>query len=731
MKQAKLTSLFLALLMTLTLLAACEKKEDKAEKEKELFGAKEYTTIETVKGEPWGTLKSYGEKLFFLSRDFDRDNELVTYYLNKVTHGGVESELLVPRGEYASGFDIDADGNIVFIKSSSGPEDGASDADFVLKTVASDGTVADETNIKEELAGHTSENFYPESVAVDSNGNIIINNYDGIIVLDKNKKYLFDIPVSGGVRRFIKASGEIYAQTYGSQYNCELRKIDIDKKALSENIDVVQGYEMSYNLSVYGGEKGLYVSDKTCLYSFDTETNEKTEILNFSDAGVPGYYIRDVIADGDGFICVGYSETDKKTFIAKISPVDPSEITNKTEVVLAGSEYSIGSQLENQVIKFNSENDRYRIKIKKYSGDDFDEKLGLDMAAGNIPDILISDAYTQFESYAQKGLFADLYEFIDNDSELKREDFLPNLLTAMETDGKLLRFCPEFKIFTAIGKASIFGKESGLDFDRLDEILKSRPEGTEIFKAISSAGILDTAMQLCGDEFIDYKSGKCYFTSDYFLKLLEFADKFPETVDYQSMDGDLLDGFADDRSLMIIIYLTNFSDIFWNEHQIFGEETTAVGFPSFSGTGSSFDIAESFSISARSENKDGAWEFIRTLLKKEYQDKTEEFPVRLDSLKEKAAREAVSFDPDETRILSFGDMMYGINGDRIKEKMTEADIDKVMNVINSTVSANRYDAAVMEIITEEAGAYFSGARSAAEAAENMQNRVQTYLSELK
>lgn len=725
-------SLLLALLVIPTLLAACGKKEDKAEKEKELFGAKEFTTVETVKGEPWGTLKSYGEKLFFLSRDFDRDNELVTYYLNKVTQGGVESELLVPQGMYASGFDIDADGNIIFFESKSSPEDGASDADFVLKTVAPDGTAADETNIAEEIKGHISGSFYPEGVAVDTSGNIIINNYDGIIVLDKNKKYLFDIPVSDGVRRFIKASGEIYAQTYGGGGSyCELRKIDIDKKALSENIDVVQGYDMSYNLSVHGGEKGLYVSDKTCLYSFDTETNEKTEILNFSDAGVPGSYIRDIISDGDGFICVGYSEESKETFIARISPVDPSEISDKTEIVLAGSEYYIGSQLENQVIKFNNENDRYRIKIKKYSGDDFDKKLGLDMAAGNIPDILISDAYTQFESYAQKGLFTDLYEFIDNDSELKREDFLQNLLTAMETDGKLLRFCPEFKIFTAIGKASIFGKESGLDFDRLDEILKSRPEGTELFTATSSRNILETAMELCCNEFIDYKEGKCYFTSDYFLKLLEFADNFPEDVDYDSWDEDLFERFADDRSLMMIIYLTNFSDIFWNEHLIFGEETAAAGFPTLTGTGSSFDIDNSFSISARSENKDGAWAFIRTLLKKEYQDKTENFPVRKDSLEEKASREARSFDPDADRIVILGDMAIGTTGDKIEEKMTEADIDKVMDIINSTASANRYDIAVMEIIIEEAGAYFSGAKSAEEVAENMQNRVGTYLSELK
>lgn len=51
-----------------------------------------------------------------------------------------------------------------------------------------------------------------------------------------------------------------------------------------------------------------------------------------------------------------------------------------------------------------------------------------------------------------QGNFADMYEFIDSDSELSREDFLPNLLKASETDSKLYTFSDRFKVFTVLGK---------------------------------------------------------------------------------------------------------------------------------------------------------------------------------------------------------------------------------------------------------------------------------------
>lgn len=81
----------------------------------------------------------------------------------------------------------------------------------------------------------------------------------------------------------------------------------------------------------------------------------------------------------------------------------------------------------------------------------------MDMLSGKTPDILMIGNETPADTYVTKGIFADMYEFIDSDSELNREDFLPNLLKAAETDGKLYTFSDRFKVFTVLGKTSIFG----------------------------------------------------------------------------------------------------------------------------------------------------------------------------------------------------------------------------------------------------------------------------------
>ncbi|MDE6595246.1 MAG: extracellular solute-binding protein, partial [Oscillospiraceae bacterium] len=188
--------------------------------------------------------------------------------------------------------------------------------------------------------------------------------------------------------------------------------------------------------------------------------------------------------------------------------------------------------------------------------------------------------------------------------------------------------------------------------------------------------------------------------------------------------------FADEEALMLTVYITDFSDIFYNEHEIFGEEVTAVGFPTFSGSGAAFDVSGGFAISAKSKNQEGAWEFVRSLLTEDYQDGIEELPVRISSLEKKAQKNMQEFDPQVTRITAIGYMMLGTSGNVIGDaKPTQADIDKVMDIINSTTQINRYNYTVTGIVTEEAGAYFSGSKSAEAVAEMIQNRVQNYLDE--
>ena len=87
------------------------------------------------------------------------------------------------------------------------------------------------------------------------------------------------------------------------------------------------------------------------------------------------------------------------------------------------------------------------------------------------------------------------------------------------------------------------------------------------------------------------------------------------------------------------------------------------------------------------------------------------------------------FDPNATRITTIGSMMLGTSGYMIDDEPTQADIDKVMDIINSTTQINRYNNTVTDIVNEEAGAYFSGSKSAEAVAEMIQNRVQNYLDE--
>ena len=61
--------------------------------------------------------------------------------------------------------------------------------------------------------------------------------------------------------------------------------------------------------------------------------------------------------------------------------------------------------------------------------------------------------------------------------------------------------------------------------------------------------------------------------------------------------------------------------------------------------------------------------------------------------------------------------------------LTQAEVDQVVELINSTTTLYQYDEALMDIVLEEAEAFFAGTRSAKDAAAILQNRAQTYISE--
>ena len=314
------------------------------------------------------------------------------------------------------------------------------------------------------------------------------------------------------------------------------------------------------------------------------------------------------------------------------------------------------------------------------------------------------------------------------------EQFLPKVPAALSLSGTVSRFTDRFKIYTALGKTSVFGEKMGLTVDELQRIAASRPEGTETFPGVSKQDILNYALELSGDEFIDYRSGTCRFDSKSFISLMKYADSYIDSIDYDSYFDDsfwerLDTMFADESALLMTAYLSDYTDIYRFEHINFGEPVTAVGFPCENRIGTSFILDSSFSIIESSSVKQGSWEFLRTLLLPEYQDKCDCFPVRTDSL-EKFAETAMKHDPNRINqaIVIMGQMALSSGISDIGEPI-KADIDRVNDIIASADGIMSYNSSVSDIISEEAETFFSKNKTAEEAAQLIQSRVKLYLEE--
>ena len=135
----------------------------------------------------------------------------------------------------------------------------------------------------------------------------------------------------------------------------------------------------------------------------------------------------------------------------------------------------------------------------------------------------------------------------------------------------------------------------------------------------------------------------------------------------------------------------------------------------------------------KSENKDGAWEFLKTFIEEDYQKNSVEwnFPV-LRSALEAQFEEAMTSEYTE------------IDGEKVEQPKTswgwddfeaeiyaakQEEVDAVKALIESADGVISTSEEIGNIISEEAKAYFEGQKSAKDVADVVQSRVQIYVNE--
>ena len=534
--------------------------------------------------------------------------------------------------------------------------------------------------------------------------------------------------------------------------------IDPDSKKFTDS-----GIELTDELTNQGvisiikgtGDYSMFLNTSTSLYGVDKDNNVK-EVINWIDSDINGNCVSSIasMSDGDFIAYIRDYENGINTFTT-LTKRDVSELENTVFITL-GVMYS-DSSITSKVTAFNKENTGYRIKISDYSKyDDYDtetgtfnnsssEQLKKDIVAGNAPDMICVYDTDIISSLSSKDIYTDLYTFLESDTDVKKDDIMPNVLKANEYGGKLLSLSPSFAVQTLACKSKFCDKENWT-FDDLVETYEKLPKDSSLMPDATKESVFGNLIY-ASHEFIDYEKGKCSFDSDEFIKLLEFCNQFPDeddAFDWENATQDEIQShmnekdlvYLKDKALLCNLYMSNFRDYTRTQQAHFNDDITLVGYPSSDGKGAVILFDTNFAILDSSESKEGCWEFVKTFFTEDYQSGEKSaiysFPSRKTAFEKKAeesTKRPYYFDENNKKV-EYDDTYY-IKDKEVKIKpLTEKEKNILSEYISNVSSrSNSYSKEAGEIMDNEVKKYFKGECSAEDAGKMIQNRLSIMISE--
>ena len=408
----------------------------------------------------------------------------------------------------------------------------------------------------------------------------------------------------------------------------------------------------------------------------------------------------------------------------------------RTQILVAGLEES--EPLKNAVSDFNASQEDVSVTI--ISPDD--ERVA------NADIFCLPSA--QISAMGREGKLADLYPYLDADPKLDREDFFASALQGMELDGALISTGAGMSFETVIGASSLVGEKAGWTYDDFTAAWSALGLGTDAFDVYTTCeDVLDACLALDLDTFIDRKTASCDFTGENFRKLLYFPGNFRRDFDYDGHGWSEADHsdlrIRREKQMLLEKNLTCFRDVLACGCE-FPEEITFIGYPTLGQAGSrmilsTFEPGINLAMSASSETKDDAWQFLRTFFTEDYQESYWYFPTNIHVFNrelEKAMETEEILDGNgkpvydretgEPAVRSVG-TMYLSNFVQVDlYPLTESEAGKLVDLITESSKTGDPDEEICSIVKENVKCYYNGEASLEEAAAMAQQAVSEYLA---
>ncbi len=676
------------------------------------------------------------QSVFYLESD---GAEVKIVSLDMESHETTDLLVELAENKEIASLNSDGEGNLLYsVIGCSDMETGQLE-EVVIKKMAPDGRELFSLDVS-EIFLQQPDFYYITAVLMDEENNYYVCTGENIYVIKPDGSLYSHIDAGQYINSFFRMkNGKIVAAYFGAQ-GFLLNEVIPGQKELKP-LDS----SISFDYGTYQGGKDtdlLYTQDGI-LCSCNLTDEKPQEILRWTDFDVNSGNLTDVALLSDeriAAITTDYMSENGGTELVLLTRKKRSEVSEKK--ILTYGAFYLSFYAERDITAFNRQSQEYRIMVQEY-GDasmSFDKKMEVyakDLEAGNIPDIIdLTYCPMTLETLICVGAVEDLTPYLEADETIKKEDYIPNVLSAYERDGGLYAIMPCFGVEAFVGRADEIGEKKTWTTEDVITLLDSKEADTKLLPGADKWSILWIMCNRNQDMFIDKDSGACSFTGEEFKKILEFANRFPN----EGNDDSTLDDLRNGRTLLNREVITSVQQYQMYEY-MFGGPVNTIGYPSFGESGLTLKSnGTTVAMSAYSENKEGIWEFIRFNLSKERQENAGSpnggFPILKSALEKQFEKdmeqEYIKDENGSQREMPKSTWMRSLGGEEFTVEVyaaNEEQVARVREMIETAQNEESMNTEILNIISEEASGYFEGQKSVEDVAAVVQNRVQLYMNE--
>ncbi len=729
------------LLAALLSLPACGKEE----RERGIDGYV-YVAEQLAGTEHWGQdVKNSDSGLYYM-------DEGVLYRIPLGEDGSPEGTRgeKVPGGKGMYDYTVDAGGNVYYYSPVMDILDSGNTElkGGTLTRYREDGSQDYCLSLEGRSAVYTGGAINPGSLVVGSGNRLFLMMGDAILVVDQEGTIVSAADISGirpgmdwGTEKLMEGEdGRVYyLVSAGRRSLYELVEDGSTYSLRSCSLNGLETEGRSVGFDFYGSRQGvMYSSTDGILYRYSAREDAWQELLRWGDSNLGRAASEVLWLPGEKLLTSYqiYKNNSSRNEFYLLDRRRVEELPEREELVMACWD-SLDADLEDAVIRFNRESDRYHITVQLYEDEDW---LDAKLVSSDPPDMLVL-LPLNVRKYGGKQILEDLDPYLVESSMLDREDFLAAPLEGYTIEGRLVGIPSEFVCHTLVADRPAAGTQAGWSLEDIMALTEQYPH-----RKLNGNYILWNLKNLCGDyimdTFIDRDNGVCHLDTEEFRSLLLWLEESCGNLTDPSIIAEV------ENPLIFRGMVRNIVDYMGNVSRL-GDDMISMGYPSLDGSPRyQAGAFRAVGIISKSRHKEGAWQFIEYFLCHQEADYGvyASMPTRRDLLEEVLEDamtpwyvkigDEISLDEAGNPIMlpKWTTSFWNLHGEYVWESYeyaTKEEVDGLIELISQADFSpeDGLETAVMDIIAEEAGSYLDGSKSLEEVTKIIQGRVSTLVQE--